>query len=100
MIVVNFSHAVTGEQRSKIETLTGRKIERVIDVGVQFDDVRSFADQAIELVDRAGLSPSDWQTLPLLVCLPELSTIGAAVLAELHGRIGYFPSGSTGRIRC
>ncbi len=92
MTVVNFSHAVSGEQRSTIETLAGRTIERVIDVGAQFDEAWPFAEQAAGLVDQAGLSAKEWQTLPLLVCLPELSTITAAVLAELHGRMGYFTS--------
>ena len=33
----------------------------------------------------------EWQSEPILVILPSLTTIAAAVLAELHGRMGYFP---------
>jgi hypothetical protein len=90
--LINFSHSVTPEQRSSVERLTGQGIERVIDVSVQFDDAASFGGQAAGLVDRLELSSTEWQTLPVLFCLPELSTIVAAVLAELHGRLGYFPS--------
>jgi hypothetical protein len=38
------------------------------------------------------LTPEEWQTAPLLVVLPSLNYIAAIVLAELHGRMGYFPS--------
>ena len=33
-----------------------------------------------------------WQILPLLVSLPGLNTIDVLMLAELHGRMGYFPT--------
>jgi hypothetical protein len=44
------------------------------------------------LVERAGLSPAEWQTLPLLINPPSLNFIAVALLAELHGRCGYFPA--------
>ena len=44
------------------------------------------------LADACGLSPADWQTAPLLVNPPALNFIAVALLAELHGRMGYFPS--------
>ena len=39
-----------------------------------------------------GLSPTDWQTLPLLVNPPSLNFIAVVLLAEIHGRCGYFPT--------
>jgi len=43
-------------------------------------------------VDGAGLTAEEWQTLPLLVNPPSLSVIAGLVLAEIHGRAGYFPA--------
>ena len=92
MHFINFSHPLTPSQRSRIEELTGQPIERISDVPTQFDPARPFTDQAAELVNTVGLMPQEWQALPLLINLPSLSVIAAMVLAELHGRMGYFPA--------
>jgi hypothetical protein len=91
MILLNFTHPLTDEQRAQIETMTGENIERVIDAPAHFDHARPFAEQVAALLDGLGLAPVEWQTTPLLVNLPALSPIAATVLAELHGRMGYFP---------
>jgi hypothetical protein len=44
------------------------------------------------LVDAVGLTPQEWQTAPLVVIPPALNFIAVIVLAELHGRVGYFPT--------
>jgi len=92
MLFINFSHPLTPSQRARIEELTGQTIGRVIDVPTQFDPARPFTEQAAELVNTVGLLPQEWQALPLLTNLPSLSVIAAVVLAELHGRMGYFPA--------
>ena len=38
-----------------------------------------------------GLSPQQWQTETILVNPPSYNFLTAALLAELHGRMGYFP---------
>jgi hypothetical protein len=38
-----------------------------------------------------GFFPEEWQTRPVLVVLPSLSYSAGVLLAELHGRMGYFP---------
>jgi hypothetical protein len=58
----------------------------------QFDPEQAFAGQARRLVDDLGLTPAEWQQAPLLVVLPGLNFGAATVLAELHGRCGYFPA--------
>jgi hypothetical protein len=60
-------------------------------VKTQFDTERSFVEQAQALIASVGLSPQEWQTMPLLINLPSLNVIAAMVLAEVHGRCGYFP---------
>ncbi|MBE7557390.1 MAG: hypothetical protein HS126_40650 [Anaerolineales bacterium] len=91
MIFLNLSHPLTAEQQRAVETLTGQVITRLIERMAQFDLARPFAEQAVELVDSLGLTPVEWQQSPLLVALPSLNYGAAAVLAELHGRCGYFP---------
>ena len=92
MIVVNFSHPLTASQLAAVTERTGQDVERVIEVATQFDVMEPFAGQAKALVEAAGLSQEEWQVLPLLVNLPSLSPIAAAVLAILHGIAGHFPA--------
>lgn len=92
MILLNFAHPITEAQRAQIEALTGQPLDAVRNIPVQFDTTRSFAGQAMELANAAGLSPADWQTLPLLINPPSHALIAAVLLAELHGRMGYFPA--------
>lgn len=92
MTLVNFAHPITKEQQSRIEEMTGQVIERVIEVPAQFEHERSFVEQARELIDAVGLSAKEWQTTPLIINLPSLHVIAATVVAELHGRMGYFPA--------
>jgi hypothetical protein len=39
-----------------------------------------------------GVNGEEWQTLPFLVNPPSFAAITAALVAEIHGRCGYFPS--------
>lgn len=91
MIIVNFAHPVTPAQVEQVEHVTGSKVERIVDVPVQVDLTSPLAPQVSMLVDRCELSPTDWQTLPIVVNPPSLNFAASAVLAELHGRMGYFP---------
>ncbi len=40
---------------------------------------------------QVPLSPEEWQSASILVNPPALNFITALTLAELHGRMGYFP---------
>ncbi len=92
MLLVNFSHPLTSTQLTAIEQLAGSQVQRVLDVATQFESSCSFTQQAEALIDSIGLSAQEWQTLPLLINLPSHNVIAALVLAELHGRMGYFPA--------
>lgn len=92
MILLNFSHPLTPEQLRQVETLTGRQVERVVEVHSQIDPQEPLAAQVAALADQVGLSPTEWQTLPLLINPPSLNFIAIVLLAELHGRCGYFPA--------
>lgn len=91
MLLLNFAHPLTQEQIAQIEALTGRQVGRVIEVSSQIDPQRPLAPQVSAMADAAGLDPAQWQTESLLVNLPSLNFSAACLLAELHGRTGYFP---------
>ena len=92
MILLNFSHPLTPDHLRQIEALTGEQVERVIEVDSQVDTRQPLVPQVTALADGCGLSPADWQTKPLLVNPPSLNFIAVTLLAELHGRCGYFPA--------
>ena len=91
MILLNFSHPLTDAQRGQIEALTGDAIGRVLALAPQFDEQQPFGPQLDALMAQVDLTPAQWQGEPILVILPSLNFIAAALLAELHGRMGYFP---------
>ena len=92
VIVINFSHPLTDEQLEKARLLLNCRIEEVIQVPVQLDHERPFDPQIDEMVDKAGLTSHQWQTRPILVNLPGYAPAAAVLLAELHGRMGHFPT--------
>ncbi len=90
MILLNFGHPLTQEQRTQIEQLIGGPIDRLIEVATHFDHTRPFAEQVRELVDSLGLTSEEWQHAAIFVNPSTLSAIAMTLLAELHGRMGYF----------
>jgi hypothetical protein len=92
LVVLNFSHPITAEQQADIERLAGQPVERVITVPVQLDHQAPFAPQIVALAEATGLSPEEWQTLPLVIHLPSLALAAGGLLVELHGRMGHFPT--------
>lgn len=91
MIIINFSHPLTPAHLETIEALTREKVAQVVDLPVHFDQNEAFLPQLQALVAKVQISPQEWQTLPIVVNLPSYNYISAMTLAELHGRMGYFP---------
>ncbi len=102
VIIVNFAHPITAAQKAQIaemcagtdaNTPDGTQLAvEVIDVPVQLDLLAPLPPQVSALVDGVGLSPAEWQSERLIVNLPGYAPACAILLAELHGRMGYFPS--------
>lgn len=92
MILLNFSHPLTPAQLAQVETLMGKKIERAIEIHGQIDAQAPLAPQVTALADKAQLEPIEWQSAPLVVNPPSLNFVAVVLLAELHGRCGYFPA--------
>ena len=92
MLLLNFGYPLTDAHLARIRELAGREIERAVVVPTQFDHARPFDEQVRELLATVPLTPEQWQTTPLLVNPPSLAPITAVLLAEIHGRSGYFPT--------
>ena len=92
MIILNFAHPLTPDHLQHTEATTGQKVERVINLNSHIDPQQPLPSQILALADSCNLSPTEWQTLPLLVNPPSLNFTAVALLAELHGRCGYFPA--------
>ncbi|NMC21919.1 MAG: hypothetical protein GYA33_16050 [Thermogutta sp.] len=92
MILLNFGHPLTDAQLARIREIAGHDIDDVIAVPTHFDHFRPFDEQVCELLARVPLTRDQWQTAPLLINPPSLAPITAVLLAEIHGRSGFFPT--------
>jgi hypothetical protein len=92
VIIVNFAHPITPAQCETIAQLAGEAVERIVDVPIQFDPAAPFVPQVREAVESAGLTAAQWQTERLVINPPSLASIATLIIAELHGRMGYFPT--------
>lgn len=92
MLLLNFGHPLTDAQLSRVRELAGRDVERIVAVPTHFDHERPFGEQVRELLATVPLTPEQWQTTPLIINPPSLAPITAVLLAEIHGRSGFFPT--------
>lgn len=92
MLLLNFGHPLTESHLARIRELVGRDFERVLAIPTHFDHERPFDEQVQELLTTVPLTPEQWQTTPLIINPPSLNAIVAVLLAEIHGRSGYFPT--------
>ena len=92
MLILNFTHPLTSQQRAQIEALAHTSLEEVRTIPVQIDQSEPLEPQIAAIVDSVGLSSEEWQTRPLLINPPGYAPAAFVLLAELHGRIGHFPS--------
>ncbi len=92
MLILNFSHPLTAEQREQIERFADTHIEEVRTIAVQIAQGEPLAEQIVTIVNGVGLSSEEWQTRPFVVNPPGYAPAAFVLLAELHGRIGHFPT--------
>ena len=92
MLILNFTHPLTHQQREQIEALAATSIEEVRTIPLQINQEEPLEPQIIAIVDAAGLSSEEWQTRPLVINPPGYAPAAFVLLAELHGRIGHFPA--------
>ncbi|HEU5378629.1 MAG TPA: CRISPR-associated protein Csx15 [Ktedonobacteraceae bacterium] len=92
MLILNFSHPLTEQQLTRITELAGEAIEDIRTIAVQIDQECALEPQVRAIVDQVGLSSQEWQTRGLLINPPGYAPAAFVLLAELHGRIGHFPT--------
>jgi hypothetical protein len=92
MLILNFTHSLTDEHKAQIESLASEAIDEVRTIPVQIDQDEPLEPQVRAFVDTVQLSPEEWQTCSLLINPPGYAPAAFVLLAELHGRIGHFPS--------
>lgn len=92
MIILNFSHPITDEQRAHIAELTDAIIDEMRTIPVQIDQTQELERQIRTIIDNVGLTSEEWQTCELLINPPGYAPAAFVLLAELHGRIGHFPT--------
>jgi len=91
MLLLNFGHPLTDKHLGRLADISGSTIDSIHPLSTHFDQNRSFEEQIRNLLDTVPLSPQEWQITPFLVNPPSLSPILGVLLAEIHGRAGYFP---------
>jgi hypothetical protein len=91
--VLNFSgHPVLPGQQEAIRQRMHWLSVDVIDV--PFGNVpedENFVPSIANALENVELSAEEWQTTPLVVIPAGYAAAWSVVLAELHGRLGYFP---------
>ena len=92
MLLLNFGHPLTDAHLARIRELVGRDVDRILSVPTHLDHERPFDEQVRELLTTVPLTPEQWQTTPLIINPPSLAPITAVLLAEIHGRSGFFPT--------
>lgn len=89
-LLLNYAHPLTADHLNQVTTRLGAE-PTVRTITTQVDRRRALGDVARDLADAAGLAPDEWQTLPLVINPPGLAPLALALIAEIHGRCGYFP---------
>ena len=92
MLVLNFSHLLTPSQCQQIEQLAGMAIEDIRTIPVQIQQSEPLVPQVVAIVNDVGLPSEEWQTRLVLVNPPGFAPAAFVLLAELHGRMGHFPT--------
>ena len=92
MLILNFSHPLTEQQRTQVQDLTNLSIEDVRTVAVQINQEQALEAQMAAIVDTVALTSAEWQTQQLLINPPGYAPAAFVLLAMLHGRIGHFPA--------
>jgi hypothetical protein len=92
-LVLNFSaHPIMPDQRQAIQNKMNWPTLEVIDVGLgNVPEDKDFVAETLNYVEKIDLLSGEWQIYPLVVVSAGYAPAWSVLLAELHGRLGYFP---------
>jgi hypothetical protein len=91
MLILNFTHPLTSAQRDQLASQLGQEPE-IRTIPVQINNDSPLTEQIVRIVDAVELTSEEWQTLPIIVNPPGFAPAAFVLLAELHGRMGHFPT--------
>ena len=91
MLILNFTHPITPTQRDQLASQLGQEPE-IRTIPVQINNDSPLTEQIVTIVDAVELTSEEWQTLPIIVNPPGFAPAAFVLLAELHGRMGHFPT--------
>lgn len=92
MYLLNFGHPLTDTQLTAIQAATGQGEWQIQAIKTHFDHERPFPEQITDLINSLEVDAQTWQTSPILINPPAHNVIALSLMAELHGRMGYFPA--------
>jgi hypothetical protein len=94
MQILNFAHPLTPAMLEQTAAFLSVPAEQMIErrLTVQIDRSQPITLEVAQIVDSLGFSSEDWQTQVFVVNLPGLAIAAGTLIAEIHGRTGYFPS--------
>ena len=90
--LLNFARSLAAQQQQTVEVLLGQRLYKIIERPAHFDDGRPYGPQCVALAEHVGLTPAEWQSLPIVVNPPGFVPGALVLLSELHGRMGHFPA--------
>ena len=92
MILINFGAPFRPLQISQAEALLHEPITRVVDLTVNVDPDQEMLAQFKKIMGKLKLINADLRAEPVVVNLPQQNYLSVMILAELHARMGYFPT--------
>ena len=92
LLVLNFAHPLTTQQQTQIEKLSGTIIENVITIPTLINEEEPLQPQITQLIDDIDQSTPNWHKRHVLINPPGYAPTALLLLAEIHGRIGHFPT--------
>jgi len=92
LLLLNFAHPLTAQQQTQIEQLAGASIENIITIPTLINEEEPLEPQITQLVDAVDQSIHDWHKHHILINPPGYAPAAFLLLAEIHGRIGHFPT--------
>lgn len=88
--LLNYAHPLTELQMQQLAVALG-ETPQIHQISSQIDRSQPLAEVAMALANAAPLDVEMWQTHRLLINPPSLAPLALALIAEVHGRCGYFP---------
>ncbi len=92
ILILNFAHPLTAQQQAQIEELSNTTIENIITISTLINEEEPLEPQITSLIDAVDQSTYDWHKRDILINPPGYAPAALLLLAEIHGRIGHFPT--------